>query len=166
MSHAPALLPIQPRSVSHIPAFARLLVDFCHSSNHLCRMFWIINIRLKYSQIETDDCLFSKQIPASVSLYQACPKWLYALGTAQHYPGASGHKWTVWTISTFVDIVHCWNMKLSFTLIHNTIVYDYDIYLCDNQTANFSVFNTDSYLLARTGVPPLGKKLYPPLFQM
>jgi len=57
-------------------------------------------------------------------------------------------------------------MKLSFTLIHNTIVYDYDIYLCDNQTANFSVFNTGSYLLARTGVPPLGKKLYPQLFQM
>ena len=39
-AHAPGQFPWAP--------FTRLLVDFCHSSNHLSRTFWIINIRLKY----------------------------------------------------------------------------------------------------------------------
>ena len=39
-AHAPGQFPWAP--------FTGLLVDFCHSSNHLSRTFWIINIRLKY----------------------------------------------------------------------------------------------------------------------
>ena len=100
----------------------RFLLTFCHSSNHLSRTFWIISKRLKYfPNSDRRLSFFSKRILASVSRYQACPKWLCAHGTTQHYSGASGHKWTVWMISTFVDIVHCWNMKLS-SLIHNTVV--------------------------------------------
>ena len=102
-----------------------------------------------------DDCLFSKQIPASVSRYQACPKWLCAHGTTQHYSGASGHKWTVWTISTFVDIVHCWNMKLSSSLIHNTIVQaSYNLFINATSRQQISVYSILIGLVICLLVPP------------
>jgi len=65
-------------------------------------------------QTMTDDFLFSKQILAPVSWYQACPKYLCAHGTMQHYSGASGHMWIACrpTISIFVNFVHRGNMKL------------------------------------------------------
>ena len=49
-SHCPTTQPHFP--YNHvpwdIPPFAGLFVDFCHSTNHLSRTFWVINIRLKY----------------------------------------------------------------------------------------------------------------------
>ena len=66
----------------------------------------VIDEKLIVDEWPTNSCLFSKQIPASVSWYEACPKWLCAHGTTQHYSGAAGHKWTVWTISIFCTFLN------------------------------------------------------------
>jgi len=72
---------------------------------------------------------------------------------------AYGHKWTMCTISIFVDIVHCRNMKLSFSLIHNTIVYAYDIFINATTRRQISVYLV--MIVICLLVAPTWKRLYP-----
>jgi len=54
------------------------------------------------------------------------------------------------------DFIHRWNVKLTPSLIHNITGLWY-VYYCDNQTANFSVFNNHICLLV---LPHLKKSGY------